>query len=88
MEAVYAYPNPVYPDYSGDVIITGLSRNTNVKITDVSGNLVYETLSTGGDVSWDMTTYNGRKVSTGVYLLFCNNEDGSVTATAKILIIR
>ncbi len=88
MEAVYAYPNPVYPDYTGNVTIKGLSRNTNVKITDVSGNLVYETKSTGGDASWDMTTYNGRKVSTGVYIVLCNNEDGSVSATAKILIIR
>lgn len=88
MEAVYAYPNPVYPDYPGDVTITGLSRNTNVKITDVSGNLVYETTSTGGDARWDMTGYNGSKVSTGVYLVFCTNEDGSVSATAKILIIR
>ncbi len=88
MEDVYAYPNPVREDFTGDVTITGLARNSNVKITDVSGNLVYETKSTGGDITWNMKTYNGKKVSTGVYLVFCNNEDGSVSTIIKILIIR
>ncbi|MBS0011781.1 MAG: T9SS type A sorting domain-containing protein, partial [Bacteroidales bacterium] len=88
MNRVYAYPNPVREDFTGDITITGLSRNTNVKITDISGNLVYETRSTGGDASWDMKTYKGEKVSTGVYLVLCNNADGTVTSVTKILIIR
>lgn len=88
MSRVYAFPNPVREDFTGEVTITGLSRNSNIKITDVSGNLVYETRSTGGDVSWDMKTYNGEKVSTGVYIVFCANEDGNIRTTTKILIIR
>jgi hypothetical protein len=88
MDEVYAYPNPVREDFTGSITITGLARNSNVKITDISGNLVYETKSTGGDASWDMKTYNGKKVSTGVYLVFCTNQDGRVSAVTKILIIR
>jgi len=88
MDKVYAFPNPVREDFTGNITITGLSRNSRVKITDVSGNLVYETKSTGGDASWDMKTYNGKKVSSGVYLVFCNNEDGTVSTVTKILIIR
>ncbi|MEA1886984.1 MAG: T9SS type A sorting domain-containing protein [Bacteroidota bacterium] len=88
MKNVYAYPNPVREDFAGDITITGLARNSNVKITDVSGNLVYETKSTGGDATWNMKSYKGEKVSTGVYLVFCNNEDGSVSTVIKILIIR
>ncbi len=88
MNEVYAYPNPVREDFTGDITITGLARNSNVKITDISGNLVFETRSTGGDATWNMKTYNGKKVSTGVYLVFCSNEDGTVSTVTKILIIR
>ncbi|MEE4213622.1 MAG: T9SS type A sorting domain-containing protein [Bacteroidales bacterium] len=88
MDKVYAYPNPVREDFTGNVTITGLAGNSNVKITDVSGNLVYETESTGGDATWDMTTYNGQKVSTGVYLVFCTSPDGMLSTVTKILIIR
>ena len=88
MTGVYAYPNPVRENFGGNVIITGLARNSSVKITDVSGNLVYETKSTGGDASWDIKNYKNKRVSTGVYIVFCNNEDGSVNAVTKILVIR
>lgn len=88
MDKVYAYPNPVRENFTGNVTITGLARDSNVKITDVSGNLVYETKSTGGDATWDMITYNGQKVSTGVYLVFCTSPDGSLSTVTKILIIR
>jgi len=88
MNKIYAYPNPVRENFNGDVTITGLARNTNVKITDISGNLVYETTSTGGDATWNLRTYNGKMVSTGVYLILCSNEDGSVSSSAKLLVIR
>ena len=88
MNEVYAYPNPVREDFTGDITLTGLARNSNVKITDISGNLVFETRSAGGDATWNMKTYNGKKVSTGVYLVFCSNEDGTISTVTKILIIR
>jgi hypothetical protein len=85
---VYAFPNPVREDFSGDVTITGLIRDTQIKITDISGNLVYETLSDGGMATWDLKTYNGKHVSTGVYLIFCASSDGSEAFVTKILVIR
>ena len=57
----------------------------NVKVTDISGNLVYETDALGGQAVWDGKTFNGRKISTGVYLVFCSNEDGSQTFVTKFL---
>lgn len=84
---VYSFPNPVRDDFTGNVTITGLLRDTNVKITDVSGNLVYETTSTGGQASWDLKTYNGIRVTTGVYLVFCTSSDGSQSCMTKILVI-
>ena len=55
--------------------------------TDISGNLVFETSSEGGQASWDLTTYNGKRVSTGVYIVFCANIDGSKSTVTKILVV-
>jgi streptogramin lyase len=85
---VYAFPNPVREDYTGNLTITGLMRDTQINITDISGNLVYKTISEGGQASWDLKTYNGRHVSTGVYLIFCASKDGTQSFVTKILVIR
>jgi len=84
---IYSFPNPVREDYEGNVTVTGLMKETQIRITDISGNLVYETVSDGGQASWDLKTYNGRRVATGVYLVFCASSDGSKTAVTKILVI-
>jgi len=73
---VYAYPNPVRPEYNGPIAIKGLARDANVKITDLNGKLVYETTALGGQAIWDGKDYNGRKASTGVYYVF---STGAVT---------
>lgn len=85
---VYTFPNPVREDYYGNVTITGLMRDSHIRITDVSGNLVFETESDGGQASWDLKTYNGKRVATGVYLVFCASSDGSQSAVTKMLVIR
>lgn len=84
---VYTFPNPVKPDYTGPIAIRGLIDNTIVKITDISGSLVYETKSEGGQAIWYGKNFNGEKVSTGVYMVFCATEDGVQKVATKILII-
>jgi hypothetical protein len=85
---IYAFPNPVKPEYTGDIAIAGLMNNTTVKITDVSGGLVFETESLGGQAIWNGKTINGERVSSGVYTVFCTNEDGTQKAVTKILFIK
>ncbi len=90
-DEVYAFPNPVRPDYDGPIAIKGLPRDANVKITDIKGQLVYETTALGGQAIWDGRDYNGQKAATGVYLVFStsqellNNPDAAVT---KILFVK
>ena len=84
---VYAFPNPVKPDYEGPIAIKGLMNNSTVKITDISGSLVYETKSEGGQAIWYGKNFNGVKVSSGVYMVFCTSEDGSQKTSTKILLI-
>jgi hypothetical protein len=85
---VYSFPNPVREDYHGNVTITGLIKDTQIKITDISGNLVFETFSEGGQASWDLTTFDGHRIKTGVYLIFCSDMNSSKAFVTKILVIR
>ena len=88
LESVYAYPNPVRPNYFGNVTIDGLTAKANVKITDITGNLVFETTSQGGSVEWDTTAFGKYKVASGVYLVLITSDDNLLTKVAKIMIIR
>ncbi|MFT6717110.1 MAG: ligand-binding sensor domain-containing protein [Saprospiraceae bacterium] len=84
---IYAYPNPVPPNYNGVIGIKGLPNNSEIKITDVLGNLVYETIANGGTATWDGHSLNGRKAQSGVYIVFASNSDGSKTEITKILFL-
>ena len=85
---MYAFPNPVRPGFAGNVTIEGLTANANVKITDISGNLVFETTSEGGSVQWDTTAFGKYKVASGVYLVIITGEEALETKVAKIMVVR
>jgi ligand-binding sensor domain-containing protein len=85
---VYIYPNPVRPAFEGTVKIAGLLDKANVKITDIEGNLVYETTSEGGTIEWDTTAFGKFKVASGVYMIFVVAKDGIETKVKKLMIIR
>ena len=84
----YVYPNPVRPEYQGTVKIAGLLDKANIKITDIEGNLVYETTSEGGTIEWDTTAFGKYKVASGVYMIFISAQDGVETKVKKVMIIR
>lgn len=87
---VYAYPNPVRPDYSGHITVAGLMDNSLVKITDSMGNLVYSGRSTGGMFVWNGLNSEGSRVNTGVYYVFAsqNENDKSSGCVTKILVVK
>ena len=58
---VYAFPNPVKPEYDGVVAIKGFSRNALVHITDVAGHVVYSTTANGGQAIWNTCTDSGER---------------------------
>lgn len=88
LDFLRAYPNPVRPNFSGNVTIDGLTAQANVKITDITGNLVYETVSQGGSIQWDTTAFGKYRVKSGVYLIMVTTDDSSETKVAKVMIIR
>ncbi len=85
---VYVYPNPVRPEFNGTVKISGLIDKANIKITDIEGNLVYETTSVGGTIEWDTTAFGKYKVASGVYMIFISSDDAVETKVKKVMIIR
>ena len=84
---VKIFPNPVQPNFNGVVAIEGLTQDANVKITDVSGRLVYETDSFGGTATWNGTDYNNVRAKSGVYLVYVSKKDGSEGFVGKIIFI-
>lgn len=88
---VYAYPNPVRPEYTGWITVKGLMDSSLVKIADASGNVFFEGKSNGGLLSWDGCDASGNRVKTGVYYVFASQggTDGasSSAAVTKILVV-
>lgn len=84
---LYVYPNPVYPNYKGNVVIKGLMVNTQVRILDANGNLVKTIEGNGGEVVWDLTNATMQRVASGVYTAVCNTMDGESSKVIKILIM-
>ena len=82
------FPNPVRESYTGPIAITGLLRDSEVKITDVSGNLVYRTSSVGGQAIWSGTDMSGNRVATGVYLVLAADRTGTYKCNTKLLVVR
>ncbi len=84
---VYAYPNPVKPNYDGPILIHGMISGATVKIIDVAGNFVYETTSKGGQAEWNGKNFSGHRAASGVYLVLCSTSDGSERVMTKILLL-
>lgn len=84
---LYAYPNPVHPTYKGYITIKGLVEDSEVRITDASGNLVKTIQGLGGEAVWDGTNTVGKRVASGIYTAICNTKDGTAHGYTKILII-
>lgn len=87
---VLVFPNPVRPEFQGPIAIKGLARDSNVKITDINGQLVFETKALGGQAIWDGKDYSGRKAASGVYLVLgttTKNFENPTSVVAKIMFI-
>ncbi|MDD4514768.1 two-component regulator propeller domain-containing protein [Massilibacteroides sp.] len=85
---VSVYPNPVRPEYEDKVTITGLMTDSNVKITDIKGNLIYQAKSVGGQLLWNCRNVKGSRVATGIYLVIAASSEGSESVVSKIMVIK
>jgi len=84
---ISVYPNPVTPDYTGLVTITGLTYDADVKITTATGAIVAEGRSNGGMFNWDCRNKQGKRVASGVYMIITATSDGKKGTVGKIAVI-
>lgn len=85
---VWAYPNPVRPDYTGLITITGLSFDADIKIVSSNGVLVNQGKSNGGKYTWNGQDLKGRKVASGIYMVQTATNEGNKGTVCKIAIIK
>lgn len=85
---IYAYPNPVRPEHNDRVTIVGLMNDSNVKITDMKGNIIYQGKSAGGTFTWDCQRKGGGRVATGIYLVLSATPEAKESVVTKIMVVK
>ena len=86
-QSVKIFPNPVESDFEGLVGITGVVDQAIIKITDISGQLVWQARANGGTLGWNVRDINNNRVSTGMYFVFSSSDDGEEFFIGKIAIV-
>jgi ligand-binding sensor domain-containing protein len=81
------FPNPVTKNFQGELAISQIVNDAIVKITDVSGNLIQQIYANGGTATWNLLDRSGKRVGTGIYLVFAASEDGKQKIAGKIVVI-
>ncbi|MFY0600360.1 MAG: T9SS type A sorting domain-containing protein [Cyclobacteriaceae bacterium] len=84
---VSIFPNPVRPNYTGEVGIKGVVSNADIKITDINGKLIQQVNAFGGTASWNLRDYNNSRVQSGIYLIFSADTEGTETFVGKIAVL-
>lgn len=85
---IHVFPNPVRPEYNGLITVTGLMEKSQVRISDLNGNVLASGTSLGGQFTWNGCLKNGKRAASGVYLVFCASEDGVESQSCKFMIVR
>ena len=104
LDTSHVYPNPVRPGFDLEldkIKIKSLSKNVNIKITDVEGNLIAEAQSNtnlrfkgynleidGGTAYWNGKNLGNNTVASGVYVVLILDLDNLETKVLKIMLIR
>jgi ligand-binding sensor domain-containing protein len=87
LNEIGVFPNPVKPGYTGNIAFTDLTNDSYVRVTDQTGNLIYETTSFGGQAIWDGKNRSGQRAPSGVYLIFAATREGTGGQVGKIMIL-
>lgn len=88
-DKIKAGPNPFIIPNDNLLRISGLVEGSNVKILTISGKLILDFTSPGGQIAnWDGRDKNGNLVASGIYIIVGYNQDGSKVCTGKVAVIR
>ena len=87
---VYAFPNPVRPDFTGLLTITGLMSDSHLTIVNAQGETVRQWQSDGGTATWDCCDTSGNRMPTGLYTVYASQQpnDPNPQKVTEFLIIK
>ena len=88
---LYVYPNPIKLSSTSDnsIVIDGLVEASEIKILDISGDLVNEFRAIGGkSTTWDCKNFNGQLVSSGIYIIVAFDSEVNEIGHAKLAVFR
>ena len=85
---IHPYPNPFRASEGhNQVIFTNLVGESDIKITTLSGDLIYEQANIGPDEwSWNVKNSKGEDLAPGIYLYVIDFPAGSTNG--KLMVIR
>lgn len=84
---VTVFPNPVKPGFDGFITMQGIKEDSDVKVTDIAGNVVFQTTSNGGTATWNGKTLNGEKVKAGTYLIWTASNTEKGRKVGKVVVL-
>ena len=85
---IRVYPNPVRPDYVGNITLDGLVADAEVRVVSSDGRLITRGMSLGGSFTWDGRTARGEKAASGVYYFYVAAQGGAQSVVAKVALVR
>lgn len=84
---VQVFPNPYRPEFNGAITIQGIAFESEVRITDIAGNLVYQTVSNGGTATWNGLTQSGERAASGVYQIWTAPRNSKGRYVGKFVLV-
>lgn len=85
---VYAFPNPIEPDFTGMIKIANLMDNSYVTVTNRDGNIVAQFGPVVGSALWDGSGADGERVPTGIYNIYAaQGAQPAITGTPQTTIM-
>ncbi|MCP5061614.1 MAG: T9SS type A sorting domain-containing protein [Ignavibacteriae bacterium] len=88
---LFVYPNPITIDenINPNVIIDGLVEDSEIKILDISGNLINEFITIGGRTTyWNLKDLDNNFVASGVYIIVAFDSEANQVSQTKIAVIK
>ncbi|WP_293010952.1 T9SS type A sorting domain-containing protein [Mongoliibacter sp.] len=87
LESLKIFPNPVRPEFNGELSIEGLTDFANLKITSAAGRVVHSAQVRGGKATWNLSSLVGGRVQPGVYLVYVSDESGRERVAGKFVVL-
>jgi len=84
---ITCYPQPFKIADDGSLVIDGLTQNSEIFITNISGVLVKRISTDSRKVLWDGRDEQGNFVATGIYLIYAQSTSNSQSSVQKVAII-